>query len=273
MNQNNDWCNNNKTHNQGLTLLSCFKFSLEQKEFILNDIRSAEMYIKLELNTIKESLKLSKSDNINDLSYLYLEVNGHITKKIDLLRDNQNNLNYLFEYADTKSIIENIINLNLDLNQKHHHKMTLKVRLLCSSSLTASFKPIDNEEFLRFFSNIDENVALHIKFGEQKPENRESSRNKRQQWHNSGSNDSSGRGRGHNNRHRTGQAKQHSKNYRDCADLRKLGHTASNFSCCRETISFSMEQIGWSHWILSPKVIEYKYCRGGCVSKYFPADL
>lgn len=279
LNQNKiDWCNNNETKisNQELTVLSCFKFSLEQKEFILNDIKSAEMYIKLDITTINELLKLSAADNLDGISNLYLEVNGHLIKQFDLLKDNQNS--NLFEYADIRDLIENVTMLSINLNhQKHYHhhqhKMTLRVRLLSLSSLTESFlSPLDNEQFLKLFANIDESVALHIKFGEQKPESKEShSRSKRQQQYlHSGSNDSSGnsRGRGHNSRYRSGHTKHHSKNYRDCADLRKIGQTPSNFSCCRETISFSMEQIGWSHWILSPKVIEYKYCRGGCVSKY-----
>ena len=278
-NQYNDWCSSS-TFNQtaGLTLLSCFKFSLEQKEFLFNDIKSAEMYIKLELSKMNELL-----EHFDEAAYLYVEVNGHLVKRIDLHRDYEIESSWLFEYANVKEIIENVTSLNLNLNQKHHFflnhlhhaKMSLRVRLLCSKSLTDSFAPNQNEEFLSLFNKIDENVALRIKFGELKPatnvpirQRRQQQQQQQQRWHSSSSDSSNNSLNRGQSRQRHSSTKHQSKNYRDCAELRKLGQTSSNFTCCRETISFSMEQIGWSHWILSPKVIEYKYCRGGCISKY-----
>jgi hypothetical protein len=235
------------------------------------------MYIKLEVNKLNEML-----EHLDEAAYLYVEVNGHLVKRIDLQRDYELESNCLFEYANVKEIIENVTSLNLNLNQKHHlflnhqhhTKMSLRVRLLCSKSLTDSFSSNQNEAFINLFNKIDENVALRIKFGELKPDSIMHIRQRRQQqqqrWHSSSS-DSSSLNRGHS-RQRYGSSKHQSKNYRDCADLRRLGQTSANFTCCRETISFSMEQIGWSHWILSPKVIEYKYCRGGCISKYTKSD-
>jgi len=264
-NSQNDWCSTNQSL---FTLLSCFKFNLDQKEFLSNDLKSAEMYMKLDLNSIRQFLINKQStldeESLNELAFLYLEVNGNLLKRIHLLKDDESSY---IEYVDLKQIMENLTSIMSEQRQT-----SLRVRLVTSSFLINSFLPLDQEEFKHIFSNLDELVALRIKFGDVKPKLNANNklRNKRQQYLYSSSSDSKSNSRGgggSSSRHRNGQSKQVTKNYRDCADLRKIGQTSSNFTCCRETISFSMDQIGWSHWILSPKVIEYKYCRGGCISK------
>jgi hypothetical protein len=270
--------------------LSCFTFSLEQKEFQQLYIKSADVYARLELSLLNqmlayvaESLSEPAASSVetaaNMRSSLYIEVNGDVVKQLDMdkldeyLTSNgveQTAATGLFEYADIKHIVEDEIfrAAAAEVEDEVAHPLALRVRLLFKNEVisellheeASNFGAMNmtslNEKMVDLFADIDESVALHVRFGDRIPmPGGSQSRNKRQQNHQGRKFSQSG------NRNQ-------GKHYRDCADLRKAGFGASNYTCCRETITFSMEQIGWSHWILSPKVIEYKYCRGGCLSKY-----
>jgi len=96
---------------------------------------------------------------------------------------------------------------------------------------------------------MDENMALNVKFGDLIVMNK---------------NDRKRRDVGNVN-----TARRQYKTTKDCNDLRQMGYSPSNYTCCRETISVTVEQLGWNNFILSPDVIEYKYCRGACLSKSY----
>ncbi len=291
--------NNQAAHNNPFITLNCFSFSLEQKEFQQLYIKSADIYVRLELALLNQMLAYvaeslgapsasSAETTANMRSSLYVEVNGDVVKQLDTdkldeylmnsaaaAENEQTATSGLFEFADVKHIVEDEIFRAAAAETDEDdtaRPLVLRVRLLFKNEVVSELLEEDeegasnfgalnmtslNERMVDLFADIDENVALHVRFGERIPTPGGSqSRNKRQQNH-------QGRKSSHANNRNQG------KHYRDCADLRKAGFSASNYTCCRETIKFSMEQIGWSHWILSPKVIEYKYCRGGCLSKYF----
>jgi hypothetical protein len=270
-------------------ILNCLTFPLDShKEFDRLYIKTADIFLKLEFDLIKKLLAYVNkaleqhggSDNDNyggDIdedglsnepinSYLYLEVNGHLVKMFDVLKisqeqkfDFQNFVkepivslsdSSLFESANVKSIIEDELFNNASL---------LRVKLFFKNERLNSLQPrkiqLLKERIVDLFSHIDEYIALHVKFDGEIPLNSQvNGKIKRSGGRKSRSKN------GHNG-HSSG-----GKKLRNCAELRKHGYTNTNFTCCRETITFSMDQIGWSHWILSPKVIEYKYCRGGCSS-------
>ncbi len=207
----------------------------------------------------------SNRGDIDTNFVIYIQINGKIAKKIDLssaLRDIEIE-NYkksefelpkkgqIFDFIDIKDIIQSELN-EINSQNKKTKFPTINVKLLCKSGLLNFTK--SEEKLLRLFSEIEETFALHVKLDEQisnvLPAGRRMRRAAKLQ-----------------NAKTRRYSKQHGKSYRDCGDLKKAGFSQSNYSCCRETISFSMEQLGWSHWILSPKVIEYKYCRGGCLCK------
>lgn len=298
-NYKNEYHRHQKLGYRDLYTLNCLYFDLEQQEFRLYDIKSAELYIKVDLMEISQTLnsllgidkELNKNQNRiiesnfsmhtessfeSAVSNLFIEVNERLVKKINLisLRDEQEEeeelveetLNYdsmggneedsVFEYANISGLIADELEKTSPLGKP----ALIRVKLLCklSGSLSMVNSTRERQQLRRMFSQIDEQLAINVRFGHpiskspssvvirsRRQANRRRSSAKQNQLHNS-------------------------KNYRDCADLRRAGFTRSNFSCCRETITFSMEQIGWSHWILSPKVIEYKYCRGGCLSRIRP---
>jgi hypothetical protein len=252
--------------------LNCFNFKLDQEEFKKHDIRSANVYYKLDMNSLSDLIfyppDLISESNRGDIDtnfVIYIQINGKIAKKIDLssaLRDIEIE-NYkksefelpkkgqIFDFIDIKDIIQSELD-EINSQNKKTKFPTINVKLLCKSGLLNFTK--SEEKLLRLFSEIEETFALHVKLDEQisnvLPAGRRMRRAAKLQ-----------------NAKTRRYSKQHGKSYRDCGDLKKAGFSQSNYSCCRETISFSMEQLGWSHWILSPKVIEYKYCRGGCLCK------
>jgi hypothetical protein len=207
----------------------------------------------------------SNRGDIDTNFVIYIQINGKIAKKIDLssalkeieienYKKNEFELpkkGQIFDFIDIKDIIQSEIN-EINSQNKKNKFPTINVKLLCKSDLLNFTK--SEEKLLRLFSEIEETFALHVKLDEQisnvLPAGRRMRRAAKLQ-----------------NVKTRRYSKQHGKSYRDCGDLKKAGFSQSNYSCCRETISFSMEQLGWSHWILSPKVIEYKYCRGGCLCK------
>jgi len=229
-------------------------FTLEQSEFNKYDIDLAKLYMKLnanDLNVLLSVLDLSENESDSEVN-LYVEVNDKLVKKINLIqylkslnRDLDNFFDVFakqsrphFEQVDIKEIIESELSKANDEN----HQSFIKVRIFYKSKIdnftNADLKLSDALE------NFNDNVALNVKFGEPLPTPKRMKRSLRK------------------------RGLKKSKNYQECSDLRRLsGSSSKSLSCCRETISFSMEQIGWSHWILSPKVIEYKYCRGGCSCK------
>jgi hypothetical protein len=269
--------------------LNCFTFVLDQKEFQQLYIKSADLYMKLDLTLLNKMLfyvaeSLGKSDETaetaaNMRSSLLIELNGEMVKqfemsKLDEYLSNQAAVvgsagvtaeDSLFDYADIKHIIEDEI-----YRVEETASPVLRVRIKFRNEAIAealadeentNFGALNmtslNEKLADLFTEIEDSVALHVKFGDKivsRSGEGGQSRNKRQQKH-------------HNRKMSNGNRNQ-GKHYRDCADQRKAGYTTTNFTCCRETITFTMEQIGWSHWILSPKVIEYKYCRGGCLCKF-----
>lgn len=299
--------------------LNCVTFKLEQKEFHLFDIKTADLYIKLDADLIDQLLtgemrkfldvESTNSDNGNRLdeleldrsliSNLYIEVNGRLVKKIDLitLREetlndaesesagddygsdagttttastnvNANSSHYdfnayndaLFDYADIRDVILDELNKHHKLygSQENAPATRIRVKLMLKNDYLRKTR-LSEPKMRQLFAKIDESIALHVKFGEMI-----ASKSKRAAYgsHNSRAKRQTGSINGSGKR-----SPKQFKNYKDCADLRRAGFSNSNITCCRETISFSMEQIGWSHWILSPKIIEYKYCRGGCFSK------
>lgn len=170
-------------------------------------------------------------------------MNGFLVKRIDLTRIKGINEDYAFKHAD----IRNVLNEVIAYNEQPH----LRIRLLAGEDLVSQFGSVDRLKGL--FQSMDENLALNVKFGGVEPEMEEAGGQETRRKRNFGATRSAGH---------------HFKLTRDCESLRRMGYTSSNYSCCRESLSVTMEQLGWSHWILSPKVIEYKYCRGGCLSKY-----
>ena len=268
-----DWKAENKFNNKktkgknfrSLTTLNCFLFSIDQKEFYLNEIKSSYLYFKLNLDLLKNEIvyliskNLRGSSNIDISSHLYIEVNGEYVKKIDLkvmkqfesnLESNEDeNNNLYFDFADVKNVLERALNKKHLSSNEANRRSSLRVRILCTNDLVNLTQ--SKNGLRQLFSKVDENVALHVKIGEPLTQSKYIIRNKRQ------------------NANNKGKGPRAFRNFRDCAELRKAGYSSNNLTCCRETITFSMEQIGWSHWIYSPRVIEYKYCRGGCYSKFF----
>jgi hypothetical protein len=257
------------------TTLNCFTIVLDQKEFQQLYIKSADLYVKLDLGLVEKMLGYvaqslgesneSRETAVNMRSSIVLEVNGKQVKEIELSMLGEylaNNDESIFEYADVKGIVEDEI-----YRAEETVSPVLRIRVLFKNEQVNDAIPdmrnnntTDlSEKLAELFAEIEESVALHVKFGDKIPSPVGGSglgRNKRQQKN-------QGRKTGG-----AGGARAHGKHYRDCADLARAGYTTANYTCCRETITFSMDQIGWSHWILSPKIIEYKYCRGGCMSEY-----
>jgi hypothetical protein len=287
-----DWCNEKVFNgkNEQLNAVNCFKFNLEQKEFYLNLIRSAKLYLKL--NGIDEAFfKIPANSVLQKTAYIYIEANGYLVKKIDLTKyfnkniNNNNNNIQNFLHFQMKEILENLISKNdQHENSETNRLTTLKIRFLLSKDFIKFAK--SKTELKNYFAKMNENIALNIKFGDlttahnanNKNINQKNAlRNKRHHANTSSYSTVKTTNNQESNKNKTtttsttnsssiNSSKQY-KTTRDCADLRREGYTTSNFSCCRETLSFSMEQLGWSHYILFPKVIEYKYCRGGCLSK------
>ncbi len=234
------------------TTVDCFMFALEQSEFNKYDITLAKLYMKLnanDLNVLLSVLDLSENESEADL---YVEVNNKLLKKINLIqylkslnRDLENFFDVFakqsephFEQVDIKEIIESELGRINGENQQPIIKVRIFYKSKIDNFTQADYKLRDALE------DFNDNVALHVKFGEPLPAPKRMKRSLRKRGLKKG------------------------KNYQECSDLRRLsGSSSKSLSCCRETISFSMEQIGWSHWILSPKVIEYKYCRGSCSCK------
>ena len=199
-----------------------------------------------------------------------------------------------FDYVDIKDQMKQAVDANkLDKSGQFY---VINVKLSLSNHLLNLTKSIERVEHL--LDKIDEHVALNIKFGNKQPpsittnhqhqhddqqeqmspSSLSSGRSRRQTSVNKNNNNNMKKSKStHHHHHSNNQQQQQQssssssyndhKRFRDCSELRRLGFTSANYTCCREVISFSMEQLGWSHWILSPKVIEYKYCRGGCLSK------
>ena len=245
-------------HHVPLVSLKCITFALEQREFHLFDIDSAELFLKLE--DVAASLHLDASSSV----WLYIEVNGVIAHKVDL-HDLLHRQATHFVKVNLKDIMQSDMIMNKMQIVDEDSSLVKPARLLRVKLLINSNHYLDDKhvDVHAVFADVDQRIALHVKFGEMNDFslNEESfggvSTPRKQ------------RAVGHLRQAKTGHYKhQPGKIYRECADLRRVGYTKSNYSCCRETISFSMEQLGWSHWILSPKVIEYKYCRGGCSCKY-----
>jgi hypothetical protein len=242
--------------------LNCFNFILDREEFKKHDIKSANIYFKLDMKFLSDLISYSPAFLELDTNFIiYIQINGKIAKQIDLspafrtieMEKNKYSFNEFefqkkgaaFDFIDIKEIIQTEISANKNVP-------TINVKLFCQNSLLNLTN--SEEKLLRYFSDIEETFALHVKIDEKVSNFLPAGRRLRRTA-----------------KYQNAKTRRYSKNgkgYRDCADLKKAGFSPSNYSCCRETISFSIEQLGWSHWILSPKVIEYKYCRGGCLSKF-----
>ena len=59
----------------------------------------------------------------------------------------------------------------------------------------------------------------------------------------------------------------HHKQFYDCEEVRNSGNQIPPNKCCRESITISIKDIGWSNWIIRPETIDFKYCRGVCTGK------
>lgn len=209
--------------------------------------KTAKLYFKLDNDAISEQfiepLFVFQPSSFNRTGYVYIEVNGFLVKRIDLTRMKGITEDHAFKHVD----IRNVLNEVIAYNEQPH----LRIRLLAGEDLVSQFSSVHQLKSL--FQSMDENMALNVRFGGVEPELEEAGGQEKRRKRNFGANRSAGH---------------HFKLTRDCENLRRMGYTSSNYSCCRESLSVTMEQLGWSHWILSPKVIEYKYCRGGCLSKY-----
>lgn len=223
----------------------------------------------------KSNVYFTESSLASAVSNLYIQVNGRLVKKIDLitLRDEQeeeesetnplltslqvNSLNddLTFDYANISEIIMDEIERAGRQQLNTHAFIRVKLMSKLSGSLATANSTRERQELRKMFAHVDEQLALHVKFGSPAHRNKPTTETRRFRRH----------ANSHHSSRKHSSSKS-TKSYRECADLRGSGYTRANISCCRETISFTMEQIGWSHWILSPKVIEYKYCRGGCLS-------
>lgn len=290
-------------------MLNCLYFSLTQNEFKLKDVKTSDVFLKLDLNKIRKLFmnKIEKDESEFDENVdinLYVQVNNKLVRKIklvDLLKhknnennedknenrkvlsnDNSNendedininntkeieistdenidkssnNNNNLIERIDIKNILEEELINKLEYSHSNQQDSlpTIKIRLFINTQLLdlMDSSSIRIDDLNHHFSKLNENLALHVKFGDFLPNNSLKQRTKRHSIKKSAK----------------------VKNYRDCSELRRHGYTSNNYTCCRETISFSIEQIGWSHWILSPKIIEYKYCRGGCYGTKFKKNI
>jgi hypothetical protein len=294
---------------QGFTLLNCLYFPLTQNEFRLKDIKTSNIFLKLDMKKIKNLIMINVDSDESELddnldTDLYVQVNNKLVRKlklIDLLNNKKNeilndeneqnsktvsdknsnnennddsedininnteeaeiNMNEnihkskdndnLIERIDIKNILEEELVNKLEYSHSNQQDSlpTINIRFFIKTQLMSLIDSSNTkiDELNMHFSKINENVALHVKFGDFLPNNSLKQRSKRHSIKKSNK----------------------LKNYRDCSELRRHGYTSNNYTCCRETISFSIEQIGWSHWILSPKIIEYKYCRGGCYGRNF----
>ncbi|CAF0980816.1 unnamed protein product [Brachionus calyciflorus] len=241
-----DWCNElfveskRQSHhhhkkNPFLTL-NCILFDLnKQKEFVQNSIKSADLYLKINFN---------KNLNYDLASHIYLEVNGNLIKRINLIKIEPDEYDDKYDSSDRDSVFD-----SADITKKikevlsENKENILRVKIL----LKNDYLDTDVTELRGMFADLEDNIALHVKFGGLKISTNKIS--KRSISHNKKQNNS-----------------KNNNVFKDCSELRKSGFKSTNYSCCRETLMISMDQIGWSHFILSPKVIEYKYCRGGCLS-------
>ena len=268
------WCDekifNNKK--QELKPLDCFKLALTQAEFHTATIQSAKIYFKLD--KMNQSIYKS-SGSMHKHAYVYIEANGYLVKRFDLLKllnvgDNIYGYEEPFKHVEIKDILREVLASDHD-NDEYAVKAAsmLKIRFLIRDDLLKL-----NHEAGNGLITSNENLGLNVKFGDALDSNRDKVKHYKMDPH-----------RHHHIHHDRIKRDEHSANgsrapvqhknatkqfkaTKDCDDLRRAGYTSSNLTCCRETIKFSIEQLGWSHWILSPKVIEYKYCRGGCLSKY-----
>lgn len=212
----------------------------------MSNQKSAKLYFKLDQEAINQALSepllmIQPTAYLNRTAYLYIEANGFLIKRIDLTRINNIQEPFVFKHVEIKHILEDILD--------YDHTTALRIRFLAGHDLISLAHSV--LELKETFASMDETMALNVRFGEvtNKPA---SNRKKRELLID-----------------RSAPEKPYYKTTRDCSDLRKAGSNPSNFTCCRETLSVTMEQLGWSHWILSPKVIQYKYCRGSCMSKCF----
>lgn len=218
--------------------INCMSFDLSKnKEFNENEITSANLYIRINLN---------KHLNYDFATHIYLEVNGILIKRINLIKldDNEQETDRygfaakepVFESADVRKIVKELLARNKE--------PLIKIKVLFKND----FIDADVAKLREIFSDLNENTALHVKFGPAKNSKKFSKRNIHNKKQNSSQNQNS---------------------FKDCSELRRSGFESSNFSCCRESFPISMEEIGWSHFIIEPKIIEYKYCRGSCLCKFF----
>ena len=263
---------------QGMTLLGCSRFELQAAEFRLNDIKSAELFVKFELDKLSRLLANTSDDDGDDddtnesqaakpTAFIYVQVNEKLMNKVDLFElldaENQDDGEAVFDRYDAKDLLES------SLSVMRGAENVLRVRFFAASDLFTAEASASLDDHVR--KEMSESVALHVEFGDLAPPaiRNVTRRSKRSTAHVAGSNSSGGRSSKKSPRTKQLHGGSPPNAYRDCGDLRRAGFTVHNYTCCRETISFSIEQLGWSHWILSPKIIEYKYCRGGCSCKRF----
>jgi hypothetical protein len=218
------------------------------------------LFIKLEIELLEQLSQLVSTHSTS----LFVEINGELVEKVEIseLINNNHSLTSSFISIDLKEIVQRQLDSFVQnttikkINFLTHDFDASPVDLLNIKMFINLPQQSDSTILSQLFSTIHQTVALNIKFGQQNKELFNNKNNKR-------------RDVGHYRYRKTKTSNDKEKVYRECADLKRAGFAKSNYTCCRETISFSIEQIGWSHWILSPKVIEYKYCRGGCLCKYF----
>ena len=156
----------------------------------------------------------------NRTAYLYIEANGVLVKKIDLMavkyiREKSAND---FHHEQIKHIITEILNMA--------RKPELRIRLLAGPDLIDQVDSI--KDLKRLFANMDEKIALNVKFSNLPTP--PASNHYRRKRNTDNKNSSSKQ-----------QQQHHYKTTLECNDLRKSGYTSANYTCCRETLSVTME--------------------------------
>jgi hypothetical protein len=261
-------CSENSTitqqKNYQFEVLSCFEIRIENPEFYEFEIESAKMYFQL------------NSSQIKTLNYLFIEVNNEFIKKFNLkdyVKKEKSNVitnedrddDSVYDYVDMREFINNIL-FKSEIDSQRDGKLNIKFLNMKSKKTNDAS---NNKQDL--FTNVHEQFALIVKFGERaiheykyadackKTPNLKYCQYKKdyyKQMPKTRLKRSNEYGKILNTQNRQ------EKRFYDCDEVRNDRLPPNK--CCRETITISIKDIGWSNWIARPDTIDFKYCRGGC---------
>jgi hypothetical protein len=267
------WCTKN---DKNLKALSCLQFELRQNEFFDYDLDEALLYFKL------------NRQQLLNLNYLFVSLNGRIVKKFELTKLSNNEL---YEHVDLKDIItENILDTyykeskfaNSDPSQVYP-RIDIKI-------LTTRNTPVQNG----LYDELNRQSMLSIRFGDRSVKQLELqlqchlsrfANTKYCTYFSPDSNSTTARTRRlsawlphiDQNKNSQTQAKQtqqsdtdptKSSNILSFVECDQIDSTPIAVKrCCRETIRIKVEELGWQNWIAEPREFDFKYCRGTCSCK------